>query len=159
MSQIYSARFMACVGLLIERIEGGYVNDPNDPGGETNFGISKRSYPNTDIAGLTEGAAIEIYYSDFWMPCGADALPRGLDLWVFDFAVNSGVATAVKMLQAACGVAQDGDVGPNTIAAAKALKEPEVYLVARLNYYMSLKTWPTYKNGWTKRLFIVARGA
>lgn len=156
MSQIYPARFMTCVGLLIQRIEGGYVNDPNDPGGETNFGISKRSYPNLDIPNITEGDAIALYYSDFWVPCGAGSLPCGLDLWVFDLAVNSGTDAAVKLLQQVCKVGVDGVMGPQTIASACGLAEPELFLVARLQYYMGLQGWSTYKNGWTKRLFIIA---
>lgn len=155
---IYPARFMACIGLIIERIEKGYVNDPQDPGGETNFGISKRAYPNLDIAGLTEGAAIDIYYRDYWMPSGCAALTHGLDLWVLDGAINCGVSTAVKLLQEACGVAQDGKIGPATAVAANAMAEPEVYLQARLRYYQSLSGWPHDGNGWMKRLFIIAHG-
>jgi lysozyme family protein len=159
MSGIYPTRFMSSVGLLIERIEGGDVNDANDPGGETKYGISKRSYPNVDIGALTEATAIQIYYSDFWLPCGASSLPRGLDLWVFDGAVNHGVATSVKILQDVCGVGVDGVFGPVTAAAAQKLSEPELYLCARMKYYQSLPGWLTYQKGWIKRLFIVARGA
>lgn len=155
---IYPARFMACIGLILERIEGGYVNDPADPGGETNFGISKRSYPNVDIAGLTEGAAIDIYYRDFWVPSGCAALSRGLDLWVFDCAINSGIHRAVTMLQGICGVTQDGVLGPVTAEEANKLPEPEKYLQARLDFYQSLPGWAHDGDGWTKRLFIVARG-
>jgi lysozyme family protein len=155
---IYPARFLACIGLIIARVEGGYVNDPQDPGGETNYGISKRSYPNVDIAGLTEGEAIDIYYRDFWVPTGCAALANGLDLWVFDCAINSGPATAVKMLQGVCGVAQDGALGPMTAAAANGMTEPEKYLLARLRYYQSLPEWAHDEGGWTKRLFIIARG-
>jgi len=155
---IYPGRFMACVGLIIERIEGGYVNDPQDPGGETNFGISKRSYPNLDIAGLTEGAAVDIYYRDFWVPSGCAALNNGLDLWVFDCGINCGAREATLILQKWCGVAQDGVLGPQTAAAANKMAEPEGYLQARLAYYQSLPGWSTYASGWTKRLFIVARG-
>lgn len=155
---IYSARFMACIGLIIARIEGGYSNDPQDPGGETNFGISKRSYPNLDIAGLTEGQAIDLYYSDFWVPSGCAALNNGLDLWVFDGEINHGPLEAVKLLQGVCGVAQDGKIGPQTIAAANSMPEPEKYLQARLAHYQSLPGWAHDGDGWTKRLFIIARG-
>ena len=157
-SPILPARFMACVGLIIERIEGGYVNDPTDPGGETNFGISKRAYPNTDIAGLTEGDAIQIYFDDYWTKSGCSALPRGLDLWVFDGAINHGVSEAVILLQQALKVTADGVIGPQTEAAANAWAEPELYLLARLKHYQSLPGWGTDENGWTLRLFIVSRG-
>jgi lysozyme family protein len=155
---ILPARFMACVGLVIERIEGGYVNDPQDPGGETNYGISKRAYPNVDIANLTEGQAIQIYYDDYWVKSGCGALPNGLDLWVFDGSINHGVPEAVKLLQQVCGENQDGKIGPITIGAAFKMAEPELYLMARLKHYQSLPGWAKYQGGWTKRLFIIARG-
>lgn len=155
---IYPARFMACVGLIIQRIEGGYVNDPQDPGGETNYGISKRSYPNLDIPNLTEGQAIDVYYSDFWVPSGCALLNNGLDLWVFDCGINSGISRAVMMLQEVCGVKQNGELGPTTTAAANGMAEPEKYLQARLRYYQSLAGWAHNGDGWTKRLFIIARG-
>jgi len=155
---IYPSRFMACAGFIIERIEKGYVNDPNDPGGETKYGISKRSYPNLDIPNLTEMQAVDVYYSDYWVLCGSSALPRGLDLWVFDCAINSGPGTAVRMLQGWLGVAQDGKLGAMTAAAAQANVEPEGFLLARLAAYQKDKNWERYKNGWTKRLFIVASG-
>lgn len=158
MSAIYPARFLACIGMIIQRIEGGYVNDPQDSGGQTNYGISQASYPNLDIPNITEADAIAIYFSDYWNACGAGSLPVGLDLWVFDGAINHGAGTAVKLLQQVAGVAQDGVMGPATIAAASKMAEPEVYLVARLRLYESLAGWATYQGGWTKRLFIIARG-
>ena len=82
--------------------EGRYVNDPRDPGQETNFGISKRSYPNVDIAKLTREGAKAIYLKDFWLIIDADP---AIKFQVFDFAVNSGVQTAIRKLQAAIGVA------------------------------------------------------
>jgi lysozyme family protein len=158
MSNILPARFMACIGLIIERIEGGYANDPQDPGGETNYGISKAAYPNVDIAGLTELSAAQIYYNDYWQPSGAGLMPRGLDLWLLDGAINHGVGTAAMILQGVLGVAQDGKVGPTTAAAAASFAEPELYLLARLKHYQGLAGWPHDGDGWTKRLFIIARG-
>ena len=78
-------------------MEGGYVNDPKDPGGETKYGISKRAYPNVDIAGLTESKAKEIYKKDYWDKCGCDGLPVGIDILVFDTAVNMGVIVAKEI--------------------------------------------------------------
>jgi lysozyme family protein len=155
---ILPARFMACIGLIIERIEGGYSNDPQDPGGETNFGISKASHPNVDIAGLTELGAAQIYYDEYWVPSGAGLMPRGLDLWLLDGAINHGVREAAVILQGVLGVAQDGSVGPATAAAAASFAEPELYLLARLKHYQGLPGWPHDGDGWTKRLFIIARG-
>lgn len=79
-------------------IEGGYVNDPSDPGGETKYGISKRAYPNVDIANLTESAAKEIYKRDYWDSLGCDNLVLGLDIVAFDTAVNMGRAVAKTFL-------------------------------------------------------------
>lgn len=80
-------------------IEGGYVNDPSDPGGETKYGISKRSYPNVDIKNLTEAGAKEIYKKDYWDACNCDHLSIGIDAVVFDTAVNMGIGTAKSILQ------------------------------------------------------------
>jgi hypothetical protein len=71
--------------------EGGYVNDPDDPGGETKYGISKRAYPDIDIKNLTKAQAKSIYHQDYWIPAGCDKLPWPLCLVVFDTAVNMGL--------------------------------------------------------------------
>jgi len=76
------------------RWEGGYENDPDDPGGETNWGISKRAYPNLDIKNLTKEQAIVIYESDYWIPSGCSLWEWPLNLIVFDTAVNCGVHRA-----------------------------------------------------------------
>ena len=68
--------------------EGGYVNDPNDPGGETNWGISKRAYPNLDIRNLTRDRAIQIYRRDYWDSLGCDQFPPAIVIALFDSAVN-----------------------------------------------------------------------
>jgi lysozyme family protein len=80
-------------------IEGGYINDPKDPGGETKYGISKKSYPNLNIANLTESEAKQIYKLDYWDKCSCDDLDVGRDILVFDTAVNMGVNTAMSFLE------------------------------------------------------------
>ena len=135
--------------------EGGYVNDPADPGGETKFGISKRSYPNVDIANLTREGAANIYRRDFWNPIGADALPAPLQFQLLDFAVNCGVGTAIRKLQVSIGVADDGHFGP--ISAAALAKTPPVvvtfrFLAEELDYRRKLAGWPRYGAGWTARV-------
>jgi lysozyme family protein len=80
-------------------IEGGYVHDPSDPGGETKYGISKRSYPSLDIPSLTVEDAKSIYKRDYWDRCNCDHLERGMDIAVFDCAVNMGVGAAKTILQ------------------------------------------------------------
>lgn len=135
--------------------EGGYVNDPHDPGGETNMGISKRSYPKENIRGMTRARAAEIYRRDFWDAVQGDKLPAGLDLVAFDPAVNSGPSRGVKWLQTALGVSADGKIGPATLAAAqKAHAEAVIDRAcnARLAWLRTLPTWGRYGKGWAKRV-------
>jgi lysozyme family protein len=96
--------------------EGGYVNHPDDPGGETNFGISKRAYPNEDIVNMTIERASEIYKRDYWDKCSCDLLPNKTATVVFDLAVNSGTKRARKALQEAAQTEIDGAIGPNTLS-------------------------------------------
>jgi lysozyme family protein len=143
------------------RSEGGYVNDPRDPGGETNYGISKRAYPNLDIAKLTRDEAIAIYHRDYWLAAKCDKLPPALGVVVFDAAVNQGVSRAIQMLQSAIGVTVDGVIGPQTISRASLT--PKTALVAftteRILHYASLPAWKTYGKGWTSRAIRAALGA
>lgn len=136
-------------------VEKGYVNDPNDPGGETNFGISKRSYPDVDIKNLTRAGAKAIYLRDFWKPLKAASLRDGVAFQLFDFAVNSGVETATRALQRAIGVADDGDFGPIGQTAEKAMSESDVImllLAERLEFMTRLKNWPNAGKGWARRI-------
>ncbi|HUT61932.1 MAG TPA: glycosyl hydrolase 108 family protein [Phycisphaerae bacterium] len=135
--------------------EGRYVNDPNDPGGETNWGVSKRSYPEADIKNLTREQAKQIYLTDFWRRIHADELYDGVAWQAFDFAVNSGIETAVRKLQSALGVADDGHWGPVTEAAAKKMSETDQimrYLGKRLDYMTRLRTWEHHGKGWARRI-------
>ena len=132
--------------------EGGYVNNPSDPGGETRYGISKRSYPTVTIATLTRDDAKVIYQRDFWNILGD--IPEVVKFQVFDFAVNSGVQTSIRKLQAAIGVADDGHWGPVSAAALAAIPTPIVvmrFLAQRLRFWTSLSTWPTFGKGWANR--------
>jgi len=132
--------------------EGSYVYHPQDPGGETNWGISKRSYPNLDIKALTREQAKTIYKRDFWDVAG-DCHPA-IKFQVFDFAVNSGISTAIRKLQAALGVADDGVFGPisKRALASADLNDVLMRLVAqRLRFWASLSTWPTFGKGWAIR--------
>jgi lysozyme family protein len=134
--------------------EGGYVNDPADPGGETNWGISKRSYPNVNIAELTREGAKEIYLRDFWQRGHMDELDPAVSFQVFDFAVNSGIETAIRKLQTAVGVADDGHVGPVTIAAMNAMSAGDIvmrFTAERLDFWTRLSNWAAAGKGWTRR--------
>ena len=135
--------------------EGDYVNHPSDPGGETNFGISKRSYPLEDIPNMTLARAKNLYLRDYWSPAGCDAVPSSVRFDLFDMAVNSGVKTAVRTLQKAVGADDDGILGPRTLQAVSTM--PGARLVARFNghrlqYMSSLSTWPAFGRGWANRI-------
>ncbi len=137
--------------------EGGYVNDPRDPGGETKFGISKRSYPGEDIAGLTLARAKELYRRDFWGPAGCEQWPEAVRFDVFDMAVNAGVKASIKMLQRCVGADDDGVIGRQTIAAVQNFDtNPEAlarkFTAQRIRHYTSLKTWPVFGAGWMNRI-------
>ena len=135
--------------------EGGYVNSREDPGGETNFGISRRSYPTEDIAGMTLERARVIYLRDYWGPAGCDALPDAAKLQVFDTAVNSGVTAAVRMLQRAVQTTPDGVLGALTLTAIQSMAPAR--FVARFNgqrlaMLAELPTWPAFGRGWARRV-------
>lgn len=135
--------------------EGGYVNNPADPGGETKFGISKRAYPDLDIANLTLEQAKAIYKRDYWDRAQCETLPHDVSFQLFDTAVNSGIGQAIRFLQRAVGVADDGIVGPLTINAVKRM-EPEL-IAARFNghrlmFMTQLSTWDVFARGWARRV-------
>lgn len=135
--------------------EKGYSNDPKDPGGETNFGISKRSYPHLDIKSLTLADAKAIYLKDFWNRGRMSELPPGLAFDVFDTAVNSGIGQSIRFLQRAVGVADDGVVGPLTMAAIKRHDTESLqarFNGERLDFMTKLSTWDVHGRGWARRV-------
>lgn len=147
-------KFVDAVEIILKH-EGGYVWNPRDPGGETNFGIAKRSYPTLDIKNLTREKAIEIYRRDFWDKCKIELLPHVLRLIVFDCAVNQGPQVSIALLQAALGVKADGDLGPDTLnAIAKSNLEKLVqkYSQARLARYFNNRNFGVFGEGWVRRL-------
>lgn len=157
----YSPAFQKAVARVL-LAEGGYVNDPHDPGGETNFGISKRSYPGEDIRNLTPARATEIYYRDYWQAVRGDELPFAVAVVLFDCAVNQGVRTSIRFLQDALGVTVDGVIGPATMAAAgrgdaKALAGR--FLRRRVIGYSTLSGWERYRTSWVQRCFDAHRVA
>jgi len=133
--------------------EGGYTLGKGDPGGETKFGISKRSYPDVEIASLTIDQAKALYLRDFWAPLG-EAHPS-VKFQVFDFAVNSGMQTALRKLQLAIGVADDGHWGPLSAAKLASMDVNDVlmrFAAERLDFMRRLSTWPTFGAGWAGRI-------
>lgn len=149
-----AANFQPCLDVILAN-EGGYVNDPRDPGGETNYGISKRAYPSEDIRNMTVVRAGNVYRRDYWNKISGDDLPDGIDLVAFDPAVNSGPGQGAKWLQQALGVKTDGGIGPLTIAAA-AKADPlaviEAASTARLGWLHGLRTWGAFGQGWAARV-------
>ncbi len=141
---------------IVLAFEGGYINDPHDPGGETNFGISKKEYPTLNIKSLTKDKVADIYKRDYWDKCRCDRLHPGVALLVFDTAVNMGVHTAIIMLQQVSGANPDGIIGPRTIEAVRLTYPSKLirdYATLRMLRYTSTKNWQRYRTGWTRRIF------
>ncbi|MDY7537690.1 glycosyl hydrolase 108 family protein [Undibacterium sp. RTI2.1] len=135
--------------------EGGYTSNPNDPGGETNWGISKRSYPNLNIKDLTRDQAVALYKRDFWDRLKLENLPLGVAYQILDFAVNSGAGVAIRTLQKAIGVADDGVIGDHTMAAFKAIEPHDLimrFTAERMIFMTNCAGWPTFSKGWMRRL-------
>lgn len=138
--------------------EGGLTDNPNDPGGKTKYGISQRSYPDVDIANLTEDDAKAIYKKDYWDKLHLDTADPSLALIAFDAAVNNGVGAATKWLQGALGVAADGIIGSGTQAALAACTGDKAHTAlvdmhaSRINMMAGLPTWKQFGKGWSKRL-------
>jgi len=155
--------------------EGGLVNNPNDPGGWTNrgvtigtlkkLGIDKDGDGDSDLADLkllTAADAAKVFKRFYADPVQADLLPVGLDYAMTDFAVNSGPTRAAEHLQRILGVAVDGHIGPQTLAKV-AQCDAKALIVAlsesRLRFLRNLKTWGTFGAGWQRRVFEVQAAA
>jgi len=143
--------------------EGGYVNHPKDPGGETNLGVTKRVYEEhggtKDMKDLLVEDVAPIYKKGYWDKMKGDDLPGGLDLCVFDFGVNAGPGRAAKFLQQMIGTTVDGGIGPNTLAKVEEYvrengetESVEKYQSMRQKYYEQLSTFATFGKGWTRRV-------
>ena len=149
--------FDECLKMLLHH-EGGYVNHPKDPGGETNLGVTKRVYEKwggtKDMKDLTVEDVAPIYKKEYWDKCRCDDLESGVDWAVFDWAVNSGTGRAAKAIQKICGAAQDGAIGPKTLALINTQNTEyvvEEFGKIRQDFYESLKTFDTFGKGWTRR--------
>ena len=147
----------------ILKYEGGYVHHKDDPGGRTNLGVTQRVWeewtgkPATeaDMRSLTVEMVSPLYKKRYWDAVRGDDLPSGVDLCVFDCAVNAGVGRASKFLQQAVGVTADGQIGPMTVAATTAKPAEEVieaFCNLREAHYKSLSTFATFGKGWMRRL-------
>ena len=165
-----AANFIPAV-TKIKGYEGGFSDLAKDPGGATNFGITQaalavhRGHPVSiaDVRGLQWPEAEAIYHSTYWPAVQGDILPSGVDLILFDAAVNCGRGRAVTFLQAALGLEQDGDFGPQTMAKLKTSAPYTPVIdrieIARSAYYRALPTFRTFRKGWMARLSDVTHTA
>jgi len=150
--------------------EGGYVNNPNDPGGRTNLGVTQevwedwvgRTVTEEEMRGLTVEKVQPLYKEMYWDKLMCDHLPSGVDYCVFDASVNSGTFRAAKWLQSTVGAKQDGVIGNLTINLAS-LTNPQMtidkFCVTRLEFLKALSTWPTFGKGWERRVGEVQKAA
>jgi lysozyme family protein len=163
--------FDICLAKMLAH-EGGFVNHPQDPGGMTNLGVTKRVWEEwvghevdeKQMRALTPETVAPLYKRKYWDAVRADDLVAGVDYVVFDVAVNSGPGRAVKFLQSAVGVTADGGFGPATLAAVKKSEEDptkliELYCAKRLEFLQSLKTFETFGKGWSRRVAEVKEAA
>lgn len=149
--------------LLSPDREGGFSDDPRDPGGMTNLGVTRAVWQEwvghpvseKEMRELSPVKVAPLYKAKYWDRVRGDELPDGVDYCVFDAAVNSGPGRAAKWLQACVGVEVDGGIGPKTLAAvAKADKQTllDDYAKRRLSFLMDLPHWGTFGKGWTRRV-------
>lgn len=147
---------------IFERLmkhEGGYVNHPNDPGGETMYGVTKRvaqahGYYG-DMRKLPKATAKAITEKSYYKAVKGDQLDRLIAWQLTDAAYNHGKRRAVKFLQAAVGASQDGLIGPRTLAAVNKMDKNDVVFLfnaERIEFYTRLRTWQTFGRGWARRV-------
>lgn len=170
-------RFELCLDTVL-RFEGGYADHPSDPGGATNMGITRKTLarwravspwwalPKSEVQSLKLPEAARIYKSGYWDRSNAGKLPPGLDLALFDFAVNSGPDRAIRTLQGQLNVVQDGQIGPVTLGAIKtaiALKGAAGLIDAlcdkRLGFLTRLAIFAVFGAGWTARVAAIRKAA
>jgi len=155
------SNFEECMARLLEH-EGGFVNHAEDPGGETNLGVTRAVYEqylgrqvmDGEMKGLTHDDVYPLYKENYWDRVRGDDLPSGVDWSVYDFCVNSGVSRSAKALQRIVGVEQDGGIGPMTLQAVAEVEPAEIIEQMhhmRDSFYRSLSTFDTFGRGWTRR--------
>ena len=143
--------------------EGGYVDNPKDPGGATNWGCTKAVWEKyvghevtkDDIKALTKEDVKPLYKRNYWDALHGDAIPSGLDYCLFDAAINSGVGRSSKWIQEIVGVPADGAIGNNTVAAISQINPVTAineFCDKRQAFLESLKTFATFGKGWTQRV-------
>lgn len=171
------SRFDICLDAVL-RHEGGYVDHPSDPGGATNLGITRKTLARwrqvapwwalgkDEVRGLQRAEAAKIYRASYWDRVRAGRLPDGLDLALFDFAVNSGPERAVRSLQAELMVVADGHIGPLTLEAinSRMARDGAAALIEalcnrRLSFLTRLASFATFGKGWSSRVAAIRKDA
>lgn len=141
--------------------EGGYVNHPSDPGGETNYGITKSVARQYGYKGSMKDIPMDIvekiYKNQYWDAMSCDSFPFSVGFQLFDAAVNHGLLNARKLLQRAVGVKDDGIVGSLTLAAVR--KQPQFALISlfnskRIEFYTKISTFNAFGKGWMARVAV-----
>ena len=162
-------RFAECLPHILHH-EGGWADHPKDPGGATMKGITLgvfrewtgKQSTKAELRAISDETVAAIYRKGYWFPAHCDKLPAGVDLIVFDLAVNSGPGRARKFLQESVGAQPDGVIGAKTLAAVAALPPREVIIRLRNRrerFYKGLGTFATFGKGWMRRLSEVAVAA
>ena len=159
----YPAQFLAYTNIIIDHLEGGFVNHPSDPGGATNYGIIERVARANGYTGhmrdLPRDTAIAIYFKDYWDGKLMNHIKNHVAFHLYDCSINSGYSRAIKLLQRAIGVAEDGLIGANTINAISRYSESELILrfnIVRMHFYGTLKHFNTFGRGWMNRLLLLS---
>jgi lysozyme family protein len=148
---------------LVLQSEGGYSDDPKDPGGRTNLGVTQsvweswvgRASNEKEMRNLAHADVEPLYKRKYWDACDCDLLPDGLDYLVFDFAVNAGIGRSVKTLQSCVDATMDGQIGRNTLGAVSTF--PVEVLIfkfsdEKVRFYKSLPTFSEFGKGWLERV-------
>ena len=161
--------FDGCLAFTL-RAEGGFSDHPADPGGATNMGITRatlagvrgHAVSSAEVRALTRAEAADIYRSMYWRVVRGDELPAGVDLVVFDHAVNSGPKAAIRSLQGALGFKQDAVLSRRCVIAAQGADAAALVrqlCSARLNFLRRLSTWLVFRRGWTARMEALEKAA
>ena len=155
-----TGNFKECLDLVLKS-EGGWVNHKDDPGGETNLGVTKRvweeyvGHPVESLKKLTKEDVAPLYEQKYWRPCYGEVLPRGLDFVVFSMGINAGPGRSIKLLQLSVGCVPDGVIGPTTrglISDSNSATLIAKFSESRREYYRSLKNFPIFGKGWLSRV-------
>lgn len=154
-----TGNFKECLALVLKS-EGGWVNHESDPGGETNYGVTKKvweeyvGHPVTTMKNLSPEMVAPLYELKYWRPCYGEVLPRGLDFLCFSFGVNAGCGRSIKLLQQSLGLVSDGVIGPRVMQKLRESNIADVikgFSNTRREYYRALKNFPIFGRGWLAR--------